>query len=254
MELASRLALVEEVRADHIGREQVDRALDAGILGAKRQRKRAGKRRLADARIVLDQDVALGEQGHHQIANDLVANLDRPLDVRLQPGARLRYRNWIELRQRGHSAMVRAKGPLGFTTPRRVGERSSPTGALRGGGRRQGGVVPRVKDGGRNHSIARRLERLPTVELAGRRVPVAVTRVARMLGLAHLDREAAGPGLLIPRCRSVHTFGMRFGLDIHFLDGAMRPVSVRRCVPPRRIALERRARAVLELPAGGGTP
>lgn len=91
---------------------------------------------------------------------------------------------------------------------------------------------------------------MPTTEIAGRRVPVAATRRARLLGLALLEREAAGAGLLIPRCRSVHTFGMRFRLDVVFLDGAMNPVSVRRRVAPRRIALERRARAVLELPAG----
>ena len=89
------------------------------------------------------------------------------------------------------------------------------------------------------------------MELAGRRVPVASTRRSRLLGLALLDRDAAGAGLLIPGCRSVHTFGMRFGLDLVFLDSAMAPVSVRRRVPPRRVALERRARAVLELPAGG---
>jgi uncharacterized membrane protein (UPF0127 family) len=44
---------------------------------------------------------------------------------------------------------------------------------------------------------------------------------------------------------------MRFALDLVFLDDAMAPVSIRRRVPPRRIALERRARSVLELPAGG---
>lgn len=96
-----------------------------------------------------------------------------------------------------------------------------------------------------------RLAELPTVEVAGRRVPVAATRRARLLGLARLDRDCAGPGLLIPGCRSVHTFGMRFALDLVFLDGAMATVSVRRRVPPRRLALERRAHSVLELPAGG---
>jgi uncharacterized membrane protein (UPF0127 family) len=108
-----------------------------------------------------------------------------------------------------------------------------------------------VKDGGRKAILARRLSRLPTVELVGRRVRVAATRRSRLLGLALLDREAAGAGLLIPGCRSVHTFGMRFGLDLVFLDEAMVPVSVRRRVPPRRIAQERGAWAVLELPAGG---
>jgi uncharacterized protein len=86
--------------------------------------------------------------------------------------------------------------------------------------------------------------------VAGRRVPVAANRASRLLGLALLDRDAAGPGLLIPRCRSIHTFGMRFPLDLVFLDGAAEAVSVRRRVPPRRLAVERRARAVLELPAG----
>ena len=82
-------------------------------------------------------------------------------------------------------------------------------------------------------------------------MPVAATRSSRLLGLALLDRDDAGPGLLIPRCRCVHTFGMRFPLELVFLDAAAQPVSVRRRVPPRRVAVERRARAVLELPASG---
>jgi uncharacterized membrane protein (UPF0127 family) len=71
------------------------------------------------------------------------------------------------------------------------------------------------------------------------------------LGLAHLDRGEVGPGLLIPRCSSVHTFGMRFALDLCFLDGC-EVVAVRLAVPPRRFAFCRRASAVLELPAGEG--
>jgi uncharacterized membrane protein (UPF0127 family) len=96
---------------------------------------------------------------------------------------------------------------------------------------------------------------LPTVEAHGRLVPVAVTRLSRLLGLALLDRAAAGPGLLIPRCRSVHTFGMRFALDLVFLDDDQKARSVRRALPARRVASDRSARAVLELPAeapGGG--
>jgi len=70
-----------------------------------------------------------------------------------------------------------------------------------------------------------------------------------LLGLAQLDRRLAGTGLLIPRCSSVHTFGMRFALDLVFLDRDGRPCSVRRAVAPRRLAWDRRASAVLELPA-----
>jgi trehalose synthase len=83
-------------------------------------------------------------------------------------------------------------------------------------------------------------------------VAVAVGLRARLLGLAGLDREQAGPGLLIPRCSSVHTFGMRFALDLVFLDRDGRPCSVRRAAPPRRFAFDRRASSVLELPCAQG--
>lgn len=81
-------------------------------------------------------------------------------------------------------------------------------------------------------------------------VPVAQGFLARTIGLAHLDREDAGPGLLIPRCRCVHTFGMRFALDLVFLDSAGRPIRFAQAVPSRRVVGERGAEAVLELPAG----
>jgi hypothetical protein len=96
--------------------------------------------------------------------------------------------------------------------------------------------------------LASRLESLPRRAVAGREVPVAVSFRARLLGLALLDREAAGPGLLIPRCASVHTFGMRFALDIYFL-GEDDEVLERLLVPPRHFAARRGAQAVLELPA-----
>jgi hypothetical protein len=40
-------------------------------------------------------------------------------------------------------------------------------------------------------------------------------------------------------------------LDLVFLDFDLRPVAHRCSVPPRRLVFERRAQAVLELPAGG---
>lgn len=100
--------------------------------------------------------------------------------------------------------------------------------------------------------LARRLGCLPTVEALGREVPCATGARARLLGLAHLDHAQVGAGLLIPHCSSVHTFGMRFALDLVFLDGNGRPCSVRRAVPPRRLAWDRRASAVLELPCPRG--
>ena len=74
----------------------------------------------------------------------------------------------------------------------------------------------------------------------------------RLLGLSWRRRPDAGPGLLIPRCSSVHTFGMRFALDLFFLDAEGRVIAERRKVPPRRVVWCRGASAVLEIPAGEG--
>jgi len=95
--------------------------------------------------------------------------------------------------------------------------------------------------------LSPRFVELPVSEVLGISVPVASSFRARLLGLAHLGREEAGSGLLIPRCRSVHTFGMRFALDVVFLDESGRELRRTR-LAPRRLARDRRAAAVLEIP------
>jgi uncharacterized membrane protein (UPF0127 family) len=99
---------------------------------------------------------------------------------------------------------------------------------------------------------ARRFRGLPTARILGVQLPQATTRRARLLGLAHLHREAAGPGLLLARCRSIHTFGMRFPIDVLFLDADGRVLERREAVGPRRFLGCRSAVAVAELPAPGG--
>ena len=93
-----------------------------------------------------------------------------------------------------------------------------------------------------------RFDHLPRRTVRGREVPVATGFRARTLGLSLLDREDAGPGLLIPRCSAVHTFGVRFPLDVHFLDADGTMLSSRFAVPPRRFVAHRGAAAVLEIP------
>jgi uncharacterized protein len=99
------------------------------------------------------------------------------------------------------------------------------------------------------HPDPRRFGGLLRDEVLGFRVPVAGTRRSRLLGLALLDRERAGEGLLIPRCRSVHTFGVRFPLDLIFLDARGTVVEIRRQVPPRRLVRCPGADSILELPS-----
>jgi uncharacterized membrane protein (UPF0127 family) len=84
------------------------------------------------------------------------------------------------------------------------------------------------------------------------RFPVAESFRSRLVGLAWRDRSQVGAGLLIPRCASVHTFGMRFALDVYFLDADGGLLSLRRRVPPRRVLRCRGAAAVLEVPAREG--
>ena len=93
----------------------------------------------------------------------------------------------------------------------------------------------------------RRFKGLERTAAGAGRVPVASTLVSRTLGLALLARERAGAGLLIPRCRSIHTVGMRFPIDVFFLDAEGRVIELRRSVPPRRVIRSPGAIAVLEV-------
>ena len=100
---------------------------------------------------------------------------------------------------------------------------------------------------------ASRLERLRRVDLPGGLVVLeAATPRARLLGLALLDRLPESHALLLRDCSSVHTFGMRFALDVMFLDAAQAPVRVVYGLRPRRLVRCAGARSVLETRAGEG--
>jgi uncharacterized membrane protein (UPF0127 family) len=87
---------------------------------------------------------------------------------------------------------------------------------------------------------------------AGMTLLVAADRRARRRGLARLDALPAGHALLLEPCRSVHTFGMRFALDLLWLDGDGALVRLDRAVAPRRLRTCLRAHAVVEAAAGEG--
>jgi uncharacterized membrane protein (UPF0127 family) len=96
-----------------------------------------------------------------------------------------------------------------------------------------------------------RLDHLPGRDLpGGLRIAEAHTRAARLKGLAGLDDMPATIALHIAPCRSVHTFSMRFALDLIWLDRAGDVVRVDANVPPRRLKTCLRARSVIEARAG----
>jgi uncharacterized membrane protein (UPF0127 family) len=82
----------------------------------------------------------------------------------------------------------------------------------------------------------------------------ASTLCSRTRGLAGQDGLPAGCALHLRPCRSVHTFGMRFALDLVWLGADGTPVRVDRSVAPRRHRSCRAARSVIEVEAGGADP
>ncbi len=90
-----------------------------------------------------------------------------------------------------------------------------------------------------------------TGSVVAERVHRARSLSERARGL--LRRPPLGPGeaLVIEPTRSVHTFGMRYSIDVCFCDREWLVLHVVTSLRPRRITRwVRRARYVLEAPAG----
>jgi uncharacterized membrane protein (UPF0127 family) len=82
------------------------------------------------------------------------------------------------------------------------------------------------------------------------RADIADTSAKRRAGLLGRESLVEGEGLWIAPCEGVHTFGMKFAIDVIFLSRQRKVLKVREAMPPRRIALSLVAHSVLELPAG----
>jgi len=80
---------------------------------------------------------------------------------------------------------------------------------------------------------------------------VANNWLTRLRGLMGRRELAAGEGMVIYPCSSIHTFFMAFPIDVAFADSEHRVVKVVPVVPPWRIGpVAPGARYVIELPAG----
>ena len=82
------------------------------------------------------------------------------------------------------------------------------------------------------------------------RCTVAKSPLQRMRGLLGRSGLDAGEGLWLEPASSIHTWFMRFPIDAVFLDSDRVVVKVAAEMRPWRLSSRRRARAVLELPAG----
>ena len=79
---------------------------------------------------------------------------------------------------------------------------------------------------------------------------VADTSAKRRTGLLKHSGLDPGQGLWIAPCESVHSFGMKFAIDVVYLDRKKKVRKVRKNMVPFRVSACLTAHSVLELPVG----
>jgi hypothetical protein len=79
----------------------------------------------------------------------------------------------------------------------------------------------------------------------------ADTFVKRLKGLMFSENLPAGHGLLIRPCQSIHTFFMKYSIDVLYISKDLEIVSMDEMLMPAKVGkLQKKAHSVLELPAG----
>jgi uncharacterized membrane protein (UPF0127 family) len=81
-------------------------------------------------------------------------------------------------------------------------------------------------------------------------VELATTSAERRRGLLGRDRMVPDSAIVITRCNAVHTFWMRFAIDIAFVDSSGTVKKVVEALVPWRMAGTLFASTVIEFPAG----
>jgi uncharacterized membrane protein (UPF0127 family) len=99
-------------------------------------------------------------------------------------------------------------------------------------------------------SLALRIDRGAGETTLATTVEAAVDSASRRRGLLGRDSLAPGAALVIAPTNGVHTFFMKFAIDVVFVTRDGRVVKIARAVKPWRATLAFRAFAVVELAAG----
>jgi uncharacterized membrane protein (UPF0127 family) len=86
--------------------------------------------------------------------------------------------------------------------------------------------------------------------LLATRVEFALDSESRRRGLLGRDTFDRGAALIIAPCGAIHTFFMRFAIDVVFVARDGHVLKTYTAVPRRRIAFSLTAFAAIELPAG----
>jgi uncharacterized membrane protein (UPF0127 family) len=95
-----------------------------------------------------------------------------------------------------------------------------------------------------------RVRNLTRASMLGDSVHVARTGRERNLGLLRYDALEPGHGLWIVPCEGIHTFFMKFAIDVIYLDRQKRVRKTVRQLRAWRLSMCLPAHSVLELPVG----
>jgi len=79
---------------------------------------------------------------------------------------------------------------------------------------------------------------------------IAESTLERMQGLLPFPELSGREAMLLKPCRAIHTFGMKYPIDVVFVSRMGEVLKVAAAVYPRRASAHLRAHAVIELRAG----
>ncbi len=88
-------------------------------------------------------------------------------------------------------------------------------------------------------------------QVVAERLRIAKNFFERLTGLLTTRSFVPGDALWIPKCKGIHTFGMRFPIDIVFLSEKSEVILAIPDIPPGRTSpVVLKAASVIEFPAG----
>ena len=102
----------------------------------------------------------------------------------------------------------------------------------------------------RNAERQHALQNVRSGGLVASRIELALDSESRRRGLLGRDKLDQGAALIIAPCSAIHTFFMRFAIDVVFVARDGRVLKTYSALGRRRIAFSAGAFAVIELPAG----
>lgn len=90
-----------------------------------------------------------------------------------------------------------------------------------------------------------------TDKVLGNDIILATSLIDRFKGLLGRKSLEPGQGMMLRPCKGIHTFFMKFPIDVVFLDKENQLIGLYKNLPPNRMtSIYSNAHAVLELPSG----